>query len=115
MDLDGCFLTSRGCPYDRWVTKQELINSCLETAGVTPEEAVMVGDCLDDLESARKAGMDFVGVTYGYGFSEEDCVREGRPFARTPKELLDRVLGEPFDPKYYMEYLEKKYGEIYNI
>ena len=33
----------------------------------------------------------------------------------TPKELLDRVLGEPFDPKYYMEYLEKKYGEIYNI
>ena len=89
MDLDGCFLTIRGCPYDRWVTKQELINGCLETAGVTPEEAVMVGDCLDDLESARKAGMDFVGVTYGYGFSEEDCVREGIPFARTPKELLD--------------------------
>ena len=33
----------------------------------------------------------------------------------TPKELLNRVLGEPFDPGYYMDYLETKYREIYNI
>ena len=33
----------------------------------------------------------------------------------TPKELLDRVLSEPFDPKYYIDYLETKYREIYQI
>lgn len=32
-----------------------------------------------------------------------------------PGELLVKVLGEEFDPKYYIEYLEKKYGEIYGI
>ena len=88
MDIEGCFLTIQATPMDRWVTKQELINNCLEIAGVTPAEAVMIGDCKDDLESARKAGIDFIGVTYGYGFKEEDCIREGRPFSRTPMDLL---------------------------
>ena len=30
-------------------------------------------------------------------------------------QLLDRVLGEAFDPFVYTDYLEKKYGELYNI
>ena len=30
-------------------------------------------------------------------------------------ELLEAALGEPFDPKYYTEYLEKKYCEIYGL
>ncbi len=30
-------------------------------------------------------------------------------------ELLARVLGEEFDPSYYTDYLEKKYGEIYGF
>ena len=33
----------------------------------------------------------------------------------TPQELLDKVLEEPFDPNVYMDYLEEKYKEIYNI
>lgn len=32
-----------------------------------------------------------------------------------PSELLDRVLGEPFDPKYYLDYLEEKCEAVYNI
>ena len=28
-------------------------------------------------------------------------------------ELLDRVLGEKFDPEYYMEYLKKKMNDVY--
>jgi len=32
-----------------------------------------------------------------------------------PNDLLDKVLGEPFDPFVYTDYLEKKYGELYNI
>ena len=33
----------------------------------------------------------------------------------TPNELLLRVLGEPFSPKAYTDYLEKNYGELYNL
>ncbi|MBO5036936.1 MAG: carboxypeptidase M32 [Clostridia bacterium] len=32
-----------------------------------------------------------------------------------PNDLLDKVLGEPFDPFVYTDYLEKKYGELYGI
>lgn len=88
MDIDGCFITIQGSIMERWVTKQEMIEACMDIAGVTPGEVVMIGDSTDDLESARKAGIDFVGVTYGYGFTPEDCKREGIPYARSPRELL---------------------------
>lgn len=32
-----------------------------------------------------------------------------------PSELLNMVLGAPFDPHYYTDYLEKKYRSLYNI
>ena len=32
-----------------------------------------------------------------------------------PSQLIEMVCGEPFDPMYYIEYLENKYKEIYNL
>ena len=32
-----------------------------------------------------------------------------------PGELLERVFGAPFDPKYYLDYLEAKFTEIYSL
>lgn len=32
-----------------------------------------------------------------------------------PEKLVKKVLGEPLNPKYYCDYLEKKYSEIYNL
>ena len=32
-----------------------------------------------------------------------------------PMELLERAVGEPFDPKYFTDYLEQKYTEIYDL
>ena len=33
----------------------------------------------------------------------------------TPKEILDSTLGAPFDPNYYLDYLEAKCKSIYHI
>ncbi len=33
----------------------------------------------------------------------------------TPSELIVKVTGEELNPKYFLEYLNKKYGEIYEI
>ena len=33
----------------------------------------------------------------------------------TPEQLLDRILGEPFDPMVYVDYLEQKYKEVYGL
>jgi carboxypeptidase Taq len=33
----------------------------------------------------------------------------------TPAQVLDRVLGEPFDAQYYIDYLTEKYTEVYGL
>jgi len=39
---------------------------CLEYFGVDKRDAVLVGDSVNDFEAARSAGVDVVGVSYGY-------------------------------------------------
>jgi phosphoglycolate phosphatase len=41
-------------------------NTLLEESGAKPEEAVMVGDSMIDVVTARNAGMFSVGVSYGF-------------------------------------------------
>lgn len=89
MGVADHFAAIRGTVLDRFLSKQDIIDECLGIAGCTPEEAVMVGDSPDDLNAAREAGIDFVGVSYGYGFTADDCRREGIPFAEKPVDLLE--------------------------
>lgn len=79
------------------LNKTDLIHKCLDQF---PEcglrEAVMVGDSDYDAEAAYEAGIDFVGVTYGFGFSKEsDCdkwVHAG--IAHSARELTDILISK---------------------
>ncbi|MDY5264563.1 MAG: HAD hydrolase-like protein [Eubacteriales bacterium] len=52
--------------------KSVLILKALEEVGVKDKsKAVMVGDRLFDILGAKKAGIDSIGVTYGFGTKEE--------------------------------------------
>jgi len=42
------------------------IIKCLAELGVKPIEALYVGDMISDAQAAAAAGVDFIGVTYGY-------------------------------------------------
>jgi len=35
--------------------------------------------------------------------------------SKYPKEILENALQEPFNAKYYIDYLKTKYSKIYNI
>lgn len=50
--------------------KADIIERCLKELQISSDEAVYIGDSLFDLEGAEKTGMDFIGVTYGFGFRE---------------------------------------------
>lgn len=52
--------------------KADIILSCLKELNTSPEESVYVGDSIFDLEGAKTVGMDFIGVTYGFGFRENN-------------------------------------------
>ena len=47
------------------------------------------------------------------GWLTERIYRYGS--ARKPAEVLDNCVHAPFDPRYYLDYLEKKYTEIYQL
>lgn len=46
--------------------KWEVINYALEQFGISPDEAIMVGDRKYDVIGAKKCGLDCVGVSFGY-------------------------------------------------
>ncbi len=89
LGLRDLFLSIRGASLKEPVQKRELVGRCLSDAGATADEAVMIGDTEDDLEAAKAVGMDFVAVTYGYGFTDESCERRGLRHARDPKGLSE--------------------------
>lgn len=56
---------------DRSKPYPDIFQAALDTAGLRPEEAVVVGDSPFDAEAARKAGLTTIGVLCG-GFPEAD-------------------------------------------
>lgn len=61
------------CGMDEYdgLTKALLIEKCCDLCGVEKSKAVLVGDSNNDLLGAKEAGVRFVGVTYGFGFSKD--------------------------------------------
>ena len=50
--------------------KPDMIRLCMEQTGITdPKRCLMVGDTVGDAAAAKEAGVDFLGVTYGFGFT----------------------------------------------
>ncbi len=73
--------------------KEELIPYALEKLGATGNEKVaMIGDTKFDCKGAVHCGVDFVGVTYGYGDLDEMKACGGKVFASTPHKLHNCLI-----------------------
>ncbi len=62
-----------------------------------------------DVDACLAAG-DFAPIN---AWNREHIWRHGCTYK--PGELLENALGQPFDPVYFTDYLEKKYSELYNL
>ena len=62
-----------------------------------------------DVDAAVRSG-DLSPIT---GWLEEHIWKFGCLY--DPMELLERAVGEPFDPKYFTDYLEEKFSQIYKL
>ena len=62
-----------------------------------------------DVDACLEAG-DFAPIN---AWNREHIWRHGCTYK--PGELLENALGQPFDPVYFTDYLEKKYSELYNL
>lgn len=75
----------KGTDFENKLKKSDLIGQCLLETETNPRFAVMIGDTTNDMNSARAIGIDFIAVTYGFGFRKGDI----EPSADSPKELLE--------------------------
>ncbi|RAQ30484.1 phosphoglycolate phosphatase [Hydrogeniiclostridium mannosilyticum] len=69
------------------LSKSDIIQAALKEMGQTNASAVLIGDSQYDAEGAEKAGVSFIGVTYGFGFSD---AKDISPYASadSPSQLL---------------------------
>lgn len=72
--------------------KTELLEHVLETQGIAPQDAVMIGDRRFDMIGAKNHGISALGVLWGYG-SEEELKNAGADVIFThPKEIYDHIF-----------------------
>lgn len=86
-----------GTDFDNRTGKKEVIQRCLESAATDGREALMIGDTSNDAESADVLQIDFVGVTYGFGFRRQEQMNNYKTalgVVNTPQEILKFVLEE---------------------
>lgn len=76
---------------DGTLKKRDIIQKCINTARVKKlSEVVMVGDTLHDANGAKELGVDFIGVSYGFGFHGDDAGNI-HSMARTTEDILKFV------------------------
>ena len=75
------------------IKKGEIIAYALDNAGMAGREsAIMVGDREHDILGAKEAGIDSLGVLYGYG-SREELVMVGADFLAEDVGAVAEILG----------------------
>lgn len=77
------------------LTKADIIIKCIEKAGIKDKKKVlMVGDSIKDKEGADHLGIDFIGVTYGFGFQTKQEIRGmgASGACKEPLEILKYVI-----------------------
>ncbi len=73
------------------VHKSDLLAYAIETTGVDPAQALMIGDRSHDMVGAKNNGMHAVGVLYGYGSADELIGAGASHVCTSPLALLDHI------------------------
>lgn len=80
LNADTYFKEIAGPPFDgRTVKKMHVVMGVIEKYNLNKEECVLIGDTRFDGEGALLSGIDFIGVTYGFGTPDE--LNEFNPIA----------------------------------
>ena len=59
-----------GSDNDGKLSKADIIDICLSQLRADKERTIYIGDSFYDSEGAEMVGIDFMGVTYGFGFKD---------------------------------------------
>lgn len=79
-----------GSDFEGRLKKEDIIRNCLEKMNCNDySKAVYIGDSKGDADAAIEVGIDFIAVTYGFGFKEknENCLKNAAHICESCKEI----------------------------
>ena len=79
-----------GMDVNETLTKSMTIKLAMQNTEIC-DKAVMIGDSPYDYEGALEANVDFIGVTYGFGFEDKEASNYEFDVAKTSRDILDLV------------------------
>lgn len=92
VELQGLFDASRTADETAGKPDPLMLHELMGELGVSPERTLMIGDTTHDLEMARRAGCDSIGVSYGAHHHDNFEALAPRFVAHTVAELQDWLL-----------------------
>lgn len=72
LGVSALFDVIRGMDAEDTLSKGDLLNMCTKGLGISKQDTILIGDSPHDANGAQQAGIDFLGVTYGFGFKQND-------------------------------------------
>lgn len=92
--FDKYFDIMHGGDHFNVLKKSDIINMCITELGITDNaNVVLVGDTTGDELGAQKSGIDFIGVTYGFGYQNDESRKNAKAigFAQNPYEIINYI------------------------
>jgi phosphoglycolate phosphatase len=89
--FDNYACVMHGSDFAGSMKKRDIIQICISEVGIEDfNRVLMIGDTCHDAEGADNLGIDFVGVTYGFGYKSNDTITGSRVVgcAETPEDIL---------------------------
>lgn len=88
-----------GGDHENELKKKDIIVKCIKAAGIRDNaDVIMVGDTLHDALAAMDIKLDFIAVTYGFGFDSktiyENKVGKYIGHAETPIDIFKLIISE---------------------
>ncbi len=80
-----------GADNENKLKKKDIVKKCIDKAGIDESEVVLVGDTMNDAIAASECGIDFVGVSYGFGFNNQKTT--GHTIIDNPMQLICILRG----------------------
>ena len=69
-----------------------MVLECCAEVGVDPADTVVIGDSVYDMQMARSAGADAIGVSWGYGATADLLAVGASAVAEKPEDILKFAL-----------------------
>lgn len=94
LDVAKYFDIIKGSDMEGKLTKADIVKFCIDGFDTDRSEVVLIGDSVNDETGAKAQNIDFIAVTYGFGYKTPSDVKDSVYVASSVKDIRNFILGQ---------------------